>query len=98
MPPGAGRTLPTETYTDLTAYILEQNGHAPGPAALLPDSQIAMQIKVAPPAGAAARTMPPPPEVLTGNRSAVPASGAGPTQQELNAAYTSKTNWLYSNT
>ena len=94
MPPGAGGTLPTETYTDLTAYILEQNGHAPGPTPLRFNSQIATQTKVAPPADNA-RAMPPPPEILTGDRSAIPLTGAGPTQTELNAAYTAKANWLY---
>jgi alcohol dehydrogenase (cytochrome c) len=94
MPPGAGGTLPSETYTDLTAYILERNGHAAGPTPLKVSSQIATQTKVAPPEGTA-RAMPPPPEILTGNRSAIPLTGAGPTQNELNAAYTSKANWLY---
>lgn len=96
MPPGAGGTLPTESYTDLTAFLLERNGHAPGPEPLKHDSSIAAQAKVAPPAGAK-RATPPPPETLTGEPGATPRIGAGPTQQELSAAYSSKTNWLYHN-
>ena len=95
MPPGAGGSLPGDSYTDLTTYLLEQNGHAPGPVALNPIGPAAGATLVAPPAGAVKRAMPPPPEMIKGNASAVPRPGAGPTQQELNAAYTSKSNWLY---
>ncbi len=94
MPPGAAGSLPSDTYLDITAYLLERNGHSPGAVALKENSKASVEAKVAPPPSATQRPMPPPPDFITGAPGAVP-NGAGPTQQELNAAYSSKKDWLY---
>jgi len=102
MPLGAWGTLSEEQYIDITAYVLEQNGHAPGSVPLLcsstgcPDTRsgAVSQSKVAPPAGSK-RAKQEPPAFLRGERGAIPNRGAGPTQQELNSASTSKVDWLY---
>ena len=95
MPPGAGGTLSADTYRDVTAYLLERNGHAPGGVALTDGNNASMAVQVAPAPGTAQRPLPPPPELINGARSAVPVPKSGPSQQELNAAYTSKNDWLY---
>lgn len=94
MPPGRAGTLPAATYADVTAFLLERNGHEAGPAVLGPDNGDLAKVRVAPPAGAAPRKMPPPPEVIRGEQKAAP-KDQGPTQKELTEAYGSSRNWLY---
>ena len=94
MPPQAGGTLPLQTYVDITAYLLERNGQAPGDATLKPGTPALLERKVAASAGSELRVAPPPPQRIQGATSAVPVQ-SGPTQRELNAAYTSKADWLY---
>jgi alcohol dehydrogenase (cytochrome c) len=95
MPPHAGGSLPAETYRDVTAWLLAQNGHTPGTVPLAEMAKAALAAKVAPPPDGRPRPLRPPPEFIAGLKGAVPPSDSGPTQQELNAAYASKTDWLY---
>src|SRR5262245_21297475 len=92
MPPAAGGTLPSTTYLDLTAFLLQRNGHASGANPLKDDGQSLVELKVAPAQAAAPRATPPL-EFIKGSSSV--AEGAGPTQRELNAADASKRDWLY---
>lgn len=94
MPPRAGGTFPSDTYLDVTAFLLKQNGHAPGPIPLKGGDKAMMESKVAPRPDAAPRPTAPPPDFISGARGAVP-NKVGPTQQELNAAFASKKDWLY---
>lgn len=93
MPPTAAGSLPAESYLDVTAFLLQRNGHAAGLKTLAGGSKAAEDAKVAPPGGNAQQTRPAPPEFIQGDASANP--GSGPTQTELNGAYSSKENWLY---
>ena len=96
MPPRAAGSLPAETYRDVTAWLLEQNGHTPGTVPLAEMSKSAVAARVAPVADGRPRPLRAPAEFIAGLKSALPApEGAGPTQQELNAAYASKADWLY---
>ena len=96
MPPRAAGSLPAETYRDVTAWLLEQNGHAPGTVPLAEMSKPAIAARVAPAPDGRPRPVRPPAEFIAGLKSAIPSpESAGPTQQELNAAYASKTDWLY---
>jgi len=92
MPPAAAGTLSSDTYLDLTAFLLERTGHAPG-SALKVDSKALLELKVAPSPATTPRVTPPQ-EFIKGTGTPVP-EGAGPTQNELNAADTSKKDWLY---
>jgi len=43
MPPGAGGSLPDQTYINLAAFILDANGARPGNDALTPASAVAIR-------------------------------------------------------
>ena len=92
MPPGAGESLSDADYASVTAWLLEQLGHAAGTEPLVLGSKQAVSALVQPSSGAP-RKAPPPPAFIQGMSSAPP--GAGPTQQELNAAHSSTRDWLY---
>lgn len=93
MPPGAGGSLPAASYTDVTAFLLERNGHAAGTVELAADLEAARRTMIGAGAGGARAARPA--EVVAVDPAARPAAGAGPTQQELSGAYASKSNWLY---
>ena len=40
MPPGLGGSLPSGTYLNIVAYLLQVNGHAAGPRALTADAAV----------------------------------------------------------
>lgn len=94
MPPAARGSLPADTYLDLTAFLLERNGHAPGASPLKDDNRTLMAARVSPQPGTAPRPTPPPLDFVKGTGNPV-AEGAGPTQSELNVADSSKKDWLY---
>jgi alcohol dehydrogenase (cytochrome c) len=92
MPPGGGGSLPDEDYAAVTAWLLDRLGHSAGSVSLAWRSKEAVNTLVQPPPGAARKSTPAPPFI---KGSGAAQKGAGPTQQELNAAYTSKRDWLY---
>src|SRR5262245_1727927 len=92
MPPAAAGTLPSDTYLDLTAFVLERNGHTAGSNALKVDSQ-ALEARVSPSPVSVPRSTQAL-EFIKGATNPIPA-GAGPNQDELNAADRSKKDWLY---
>ena len=49
MPPGAGRSLPDDTYLAIVAYILKVNGHAAGPQPLTEASMLRVSSAPLPP-------------------------------------------------
>lgn len=78
----------------MTAYILQYNGHSPGDEELKEGAPWMTTGSVAPPAGSKGRNLTPP-AFIPGEPSATPRQGAGPSQAELNNAYSSKSDWLY---
>ncbi len=93
MPPGGG-LLPAGQALDVTAYILQYNGHAPGDEELKEGTPWMTTATIVPPAGSKGRNLTPP-AFIPGEPSATPRQGAGPSQAELNNAYSSKSDWLY---
>ena len=94
MPKDHPGSLTPEEYTELTAFILHENGYQSGSTMLVAGSprlkQAPLWFGASQESGAAA----PPPLRITGEGAAV-AVGTGPTQHELNEAALSTRNWLY---
>ena len=94
MPKGAAAKMGDEEHTAVLAYVLQQNGYAPGATPLRAGSPRMEQARLR--FGSAKETAPaPPPLRVGGDAGAVPKSGAGPGQDELNRAAESTRDWLY---
>ncbi len=93
MPRNAPGSLDSTTYTDILAYVLQQNGYAAGSEPLMAGSR-AMKKTPLRFTAAAAQAMPAPPQRIQGAPDAVP-RGGGPTQQQLDNAAASTRDWLY---
>ncbi|MBX9603329.1 MAG: PQQ-binding-like beta-propeller repeat protein [Bryobacteraceae bacterium] len=92
MPPGGAGDLTTAQQVDVMAYILQQNGYAPGARPLSGDAAVLQKSRVEISGGAVAAGKPAP-EFVKGTGSAAP--GAGPTQDELTNAHRATRDWLY---
>ena len=93
MPKDSPGKLSAEDYTEVLAFILQQNGYKSGPTPLRAGSPLMKKTRLR--FGTAnVQEMAPPPLRIEGNPSAVP-KGGGPTQEELNHAADSTRNWLY---
>ncbi|MEJ2009920.1 MAG: c-type cytochrome, partial [Acidobacteriota bacterium] len=93
MPKDAPGKLSAEDYTEVLAFILQQNGYRSGPTPLRAGSPLMKKTRLR--FGAAnEQAMAPPPLRIEGNPDAVP-KGGGPTQEELSHAADSTSNWLY---
>jgi mono/diheme cytochrome c family protein len=93
MPKDAPGKLSAEDYTEVLAFILQQNGYKSGPTPLRAGSPLMKKTRLH--FGTASeQAMAPPPLRLAGDPAAVP-KGGGPTQEELNNAADSTSNWLY---
>jgi PQQ-dependent dehydrogenase (methanol/ethanol family) len=93
MPKNAPEKMSAADYTEVQAFILQQNGYKPGPTALRAGSPLMKKTRLR--FGAAnEQALAPPPLRIGGNPNAVP-KGGGPTQEELNQVADSTRNWLY---
>ena len=94
MPPAAVAPLSSEQHTAILTYMLMTNGYPAGSSTLPPDAPRIQQTRLA--IGATGnQTRVPLPAFIKGDPKSVPSATAGPTQAELNAAATSKRDWLY---
>ena len=93
MPKDAPGKLSAEDYTEVLAFILQQNGYETGPKPLHAGSTLMKKTRLR--FGTTKEAaLAPPPLRIEGNPAAVP-KGGGPTQAELNNAADSTRNWLY---
>ena len=98
MPYGAANSMTTAQYLDLTAFILSKNGSETGPGDLSADATALKHIKVVPLSGATASAAPAGPvSTTTTIRPIGDIIGSGPTQDELTAANSKTTDWLFTN-
>ena len=93
MPPGSAKAIPADDHLTVSTYILQQNGYPAGNTVLTADS---LRLKETPlrfglPPEAALIE---PPLVIKGKAESAP-TGGGPSQEELNAAHDSTSDWLY---
>ncbi len=91
MPPGSSSSLSPAQKAAITAYLLDRNGYPAGPTELAPDAPVLRQLVVQSQLVDGGQ---PAPAFIQGDAKSV-AAGAGPNQQELNAATSSKRDWLY---
>lgn len=90
MPPRMSNVLTESQHADVLAYLLERSGYPAGGETLTPDSTLLEEPLHS--AGVDSSAEAEAPAFLEGE--AQPADG-GPTQEELDAAPSSKRNWLY---
>ena len=93
MPRNAPGSLSTRDYTDVLAFLLQENGYESGQTPLRAGSPRMKQTRLH--FGISKKAaMAPPPLRIAGSLSAVP-TGEGPTQAQLDNAASSTRNWLY---
>ena len=92
MPPGGSKSLSTDEHVRILAYILQQNGYPAGKTPLQPDSPRLKEVKLRSPEVEAEAE--PAAIFIKGSAASAP-DGAGPSQEELNAAFRSTRDWLY---
>ena len=97
MPPGQARSLTTEQHAGILAYILQQNGYPAGATDLELDSPRLQKVKLTSGTPIEASAGPKAELVFIKGSAAEIAAGTGPTQEELNAAAQSTSDWLYHN-
>ncbi|MEW6211251.1 MAG: PQQ-binding-like beta-propeller repeat protein [Acidobacteriota bacterium] len=95
MPFGAGGTLTRQQYIDIVAYILKVNGYKSGAQPLPLNSALLKRIRIEP--KGQIKEM-----IADAGEKTAPAAGgaprsAAPSQEELNEAHASTTDWLHSN-
>lgn len=99
MPFGAGNTLTIQQYIDSVAYVLKANGYKAGAKELPANPAFLKQIKIETQGSSKEGLM----AARAESEAASPAGGAldpsskGPSQQELNAAYSNTSDWIMSN-
>ncbi len=93
MPKASPGTMAAGQYTAVLTYILQQNGYEAGTAEPLVAGSARMKARLQ--FGMAKESAAPPPLRVAGDPAAVPKTGAGPTQEELNRAVDSTRDWLY---
>jgi len=94
MPRDAGNSLSEEEYLNVTAFMLQANGYAPGEQALTADRKAMAAVRLTGLAGAAGGVKTPAPKFIAGEGGPEP-SGHGPGQEELLAAAANTRDWLY---
>ena len=92
MPPGGSKSLSTDEHVRILAYILQQNAYPAGKTPLQPDSPRLKEVKLRSPEVEAEAE--PAAIFIKGSAASAP-DGAGPSQEELNAASRSTRDWLY---
>jgi alcohol dehydrogenase (cytochrome c) len=95
MPPGQAALMPPEDHAAVVAFVLAQNGYHAGSNTLAIGAEelSSVTLDFANPSSDSPTAAPP--DWIEGAQTARPLAGAGPTQEELDAATQSTRDWLY---